>query len=138
MEDWLDRVADALGEPRLAPKELGALLKLTRDVAHGVERKFAPVSAYLVGVAVGQRTAAAPRPATIPASGPAPGTASATCGAPSAPRRRPSPEATSTSPHASPSTRSTRIPRGSPSQSSIALSLPILVLPPPASRSPVM
>ena len=58
MEDWLDRAADALGEPRLAPKELGALLKLTRDVAHGVERKFAPVSAFLVGVAVGQRTAA--------------------------------------------------------------------------------
>jgi hypothetical protein len=57
VDDWLDRVADALDEPAIAPAELGALLKLTRDVAHGVERKFAPVSAFLIGVAVGQRTA---------------------------------------------------------------------------------
>ena len=57
MDDWLDRMARALDEPAIAPAELGALLKLTRDVAHGVERKFAPVSAFLIGVAVGQRTA---------------------------------------------------------------------------------
>jgi Domain of unknown function (DUF6457) len=57
MDDWLDRVARALDEPAIAPAELGAVLKLSRDVAHGVERKFAPVSAFLIGVAVGQRTA---------------------------------------------------------------------------------
>ena len=57
MDDWLDRVAEALDEPAIAPVELGALLKLTRDVAHGVERRFAPISAFLIGVAVGQRTA---------------------------------------------------------------------------------
>jgi hypothetical protein len=57
MDDWLDRVAEALDEPAIAPAELGALLKLTRDVAHGVERKLAPISAFLIGVAVGQRTA---------------------------------------------------------------------------------
>ena len=58
MDDWLDRVARVLDQPAIAPAELGALLKLTRDVAHGVERKFAPVSAFLIGVAVGQQTAA--------------------------------------------------------------------------------
>jgi Domain of unknown function (DUF6457) len=58
MDDWLERVSEALGEPAIAPAELGALLKLTRDVAHGVERKLAPISAFLIGVAVGQRTAA--------------------------------------------------------------------------------
>jgi len=57
MNEWLDRVADALGEPRIEPDELGAVLKLAREVAHGVERRFAPVSAFLLGVAVGERTA---------------------------------------------------------------------------------
>lgn len=57
MDDWLDRAAAALGEDAVAPGELGALLKLTRDVAHGVERKYAPLSAFLVGLAVGRRTA---------------------------------------------------------------------------------
>jgi hypothetical protein len=57
MDEWLDRLADALEVPRISGEELGAVLKLARDVAHGVERRFAPVSAYLVGVAVGMRTA---------------------------------------------------------------------------------
>ena len=58
MDDWLDRLSDELGEPRLTPKELGAILAFTRKVAHGVERKMAPLSAFVLGVAVGQRTAA--------------------------------------------------------------------------------
>ena len=58
MNEWLDDLADALGEPRISGDELGAVLKLARDVAHRVERKFAPVSTFLLGVAVGQRTAA--------------------------------------------------------------------------------
>ena len=57
MEDWLDRLADELGERRLSSKELGAILKFTRGVAHGVERKLAPVSAFMLGVSVGRRTA---------------------------------------------------------------------------------
>jgi Domain of unknown function (DUF6457) len=57
VNEWLDGLADALEEPRISGRELRELLHLTRDVAHGVERRFAPVSAYLVGVAVGQRTA---------------------------------------------------------------------------------
>jgi hypothetical protein len=58
VEDWIDRFADALGVPRVAPKEMGALLKMSREVAHGVERKDAPLSTYLAGVYVGRRTAA--------------------------------------------------------------------------------
>ena len=58
MNEWLDELADALEEPRISGEELGAVLKLARDVAHRVERRFAPVSTFLLGVAVGQRTAA--------------------------------------------------------------------------------
>ena len=57
MDDWLDRLADELGEPRLPPRELGAILKFTRGVAHGVERKMAPLSAFVLGVSVGRKTA---------------------------------------------------------------------------------
>jgi hypothetical protein len=55
MNDWIDELARELGIDPLAPEEMGALLKLARDVAHGVERKFAPLSTYLLGVAVGAR-----------------------------------------------------------------------------------
>ena len=44
-------------KPRITGEELGAVLKLAREVAHGVERRLAPVSAFLIGVAVGQDTA---------------------------------------------------------------------------------
>ena len=57
MSEWLDSLADALEEPRISGAELGEVLKVARDVAHEVERRFAPVSAFLIGVAVGQRTA---------------------------------------------------------------------------------
>jgi Domain of unknown function (DUF6457) len=58
MDDWLDRFADALGEERVTPREMGALLKVSRDVAHGVERKYAPLSTFLVGLYVGMHVAA--------------------------------------------------------------------------------
>lgn len=57
MDDWLDELADALGEDRVPPKETGALLKLSREVAHGVERKLAPLASYLAGIHVGRRMA---------------------------------------------------------------------------------
>jgi hypothetical protein len=57
MKDWLGNLADALGEPALGPEETGALLRLAREVAHGVERKLAPLSAFLLGAAVGRRAA---------------------------------------------------------------------------------
>ena len=62
MDDWIDRFADALGEERISPKDMGALLKMSRQVAHGVDRKFAPLSTYLAGVYVGRRTAAGEEP----------------------------------------------------------------------------
>jgi hypothetical protein len=57
VEDWVDRLADELGDPRVSPGEMGAILRFARRVAHGVERKLAPVSAFVLGVAVGRRTA---------------------------------------------------------------------------------
>jgi len=56
MDDWVDRLSDALGERRLDPKEVGAILKLAREVAHGVERRLAPLSAYVAGLYVGRET----------------------------------------------------------------------------------
>jgi hypothetical protein len=54
-EEWLSRLAADLGEPRLTSREMGHVLKLAREVAHGVERKLAPLAAYLAGVHVGRR-----------------------------------------------------------------------------------
>lgn len=54
MDDWLDRFADAVGVPRLDAAEVDALLDLARVVAHGTERKNAPLAAYLAGRAAGQ------------------------------------------------------------------------------------
>lgn len=57
MDEWIDKLATALGEEPVEPKEMGALLKLARDVAHGVDRKLAPVSTFVVGMHVGRRAA---------------------------------------------------------------------------------
>jgi Domain of unknown function (DUF6457) len=54
MDDWIDGFADRLGERRLDPKEAGAILKLAREVAHGVERRLAPLAAYVAGMYVGR------------------------------------------------------------------------------------
>lgn len=52
MSDWLDALADALGVARLSPAEVDQLLDLARDVAHGTERKNAPLATFLAGRAV--------------------------------------------------------------------------------------
>lgn len=57
MSDWLHRFADALDEEPLPPEEVSAILDLTRDVAHGTERKLAPLTSYLVGIQVGRQLA---------------------------------------------------------------------------------
>lgn len=49
MDSWLDRFADALHVPRLDPAEADSLLDLARVVAHGTERKNAPLAAFLAG-----------------------------------------------------------------------------------------
>lgn len=57
MDDWLDRFATAVGERPMSREEVGAMLRLSRQVAHGVERKYAPLSTYLAGLHVGRRSA---------------------------------------------------------------------------------
>ncbi|MBQ0891849.1 hypothetical protein KBX37_01825 [Micromonospora sp. U56] len=53
MDDWLTAACAELGlDPAEVP--VPAVLDLARDVAHQVLRPGAPVSAYLLGVAVGR------------------------------------------------------------------------------------
>jgi Domain of unknown function (DUF6457) len=51
LDDWTDAVRDALG---LGPVDTTLVLDLAREVAHGVTRPAAPLSAYLLGLAVGR------------------------------------------------------------------------------------
>lgn len=48
-ESWLDRYAEALGVPALAAEDVDAILDLAREVAHGTERKNAPLATWLAG-----------------------------------------------------------------------------------------
>jgi hypothetical protein len=53
LDAWLAEAGDALGvDPGAMQRDL--LLDLTRDVAHGVARPAAPLTAFLVGLAAGQ------------------------------------------------------------------------------------
>lgn len=61
MEAWIDRLAVALGEEPLAPTEVEALLAVAREVAHGVERRVTPLTAFLAGMAVGRQRGRQPR-----------------------------------------------------------------------------
>lgn len=54
-ESWIGRVAADLGIPE-EDVDLGRILDLTRDVAHGVARPAAPTAAYLAGYALGRGT----------------------------------------------------------------------------------
>lgn len=58
MEQWIDRLAEALGEDALDERETSLLLGAARDVAHRVERKVTPLSTFLAGTAVGRSMAA--------------------------------------------------------------------------------
>lgn len=55
--EWLDRLASSLGEQKPSRGEIGWVLRLARDVAHGVERKLAPVSTFMAGTYVARRRA---------------------------------------------------------------------------------
>ena len=57
MDEWMDKLAAALGEEPMEAREIGAILKMARDVAHGVERRLAPLSTFVAGVHVGRRIA---------------------------------------------------------------------------------
>ncbi len=53
LDEWTAAVCAELGlDPSVASTR--AVLDLAREVAHGVDRPAAPVTAYLLGVAVGQ------------------------------------------------------------------------------------
>ena len=53
MDQWTAAVCADLGLDA-NEADLRAVLDLTRDVAHGVARPAAPLTAYLVGMAVGR------------------------------------------------------------------------------------
>lgn len=53
LDEWADAACRELGlDP--ASLDVTLVLDLARDVAHGVARPAAPLTAYLLGVAVGQ------------------------------------------------------------------------------------
>jgi Domain of unknown function (DUF6457) len=54
MEEFLDKVRSRLGPdaPSVTAGEIEAVLELARVAAHTSERRAAPVTAYLVGMAV--------------------------------------------------------------------------------------
>ena len=55
LHGWTAAACAELGlDPGAAATELRAVLDLARDVAHQVERPAAPVTAFLLGLAVGQ------------------------------------------------------------------------------------
>ena len=51
LEDWITAVREEL---HVDPVDTGLVLDLARDVAHGVARPAAPLTAYLLGLAVGR------------------------------------------------------------------------------------
>jgi hypothetical protein len=55
VDDWIDRLADALGQEHLTADEIDVVLMLARDVAHGVERRLAPLSTFMAGLYVATR-----------------------------------------------------------------------------------
>ncbi len=55
LQDWANKVARELGLPAAVDQtEVDLILDLARDAAHGVARPAAPLTTYLLGVAVGQ------------------------------------------------------------------------------------
>ena len=53
MNEWLETACAELGlDPAVLDRDL--VLDLTKDVAHGVARPAAPLTAYLLGIAVGR------------------------------------------------------------------------------------
>jgi hypothetical protein len=63
MDPWLERWASALGERPVSAEEFGAMLRLSRRVAHGVERRLAPLSAFVAGLHIARRVAEGADPA---------------------------------------------------------------------------
>ena len=56
LSEWVTAVALELGleEALTDPEAVDVVLRMTADVAHGVSRPGAPVTAFLIGVAAGR------------------------------------------------------------------------------------
>ncbi|HET7235306.1 MAG TPA: DUF6457 domain-containing protein [Actinomycetota bacterium] len=52
--EWIDGLAETLAQEPLSGEETATLLATARSVAHRVERRVTPLSAFLLGCAVGQ------------------------------------------------------------------------------------
>jgi hypothetical protein len=52
--EWIDELAVRLAQEALSDEETMTLLATARAVAHRVERRVTPLSAFLLGCAVGQ------------------------------------------------------------------------------------
>jgi len=50
MDKWIQAVQKELGIDVIVDQEL--ILNLARDAAHGVERKAAPITTFLLGIAI--------------------------------------------------------------------------------------
>ena len=61
---WSEQVETTTGIDAWDATETDLVLDLARDVAHGVERRFAPLTAYALGIAVGRRLGDAAADAT--------------------------------------------------------------------------
>jgi hypothetical protein len=57
-DQWMDDLAEALGVEALGRSETGQILKVSREVAHGVERMYAPLASFLLGAATERARAA--------------------------------------------------------------------------------
>lgn len=51
-EQFFERLARAAGTPVIDEQEITDILDLAREVAHRHERRFAPVTAYVAGLAL--------------------------------------------------------------------------------------
>lgn len=65
LDAWVARVRAELDLPAV---DVGLLLDLARDVAHGVARPAAPVTCFLVGLGAGRALAAGVDPASAVAA----------------------------------------------------------------------
>jgi hypothetical protein len=65
LETYFVRFAASGGTPALTPEETDAVLDLTKVVAHTAERFYAPLAAYVAGLAIGAGTDPAERAARV-------------------------------------------------------------------------
>lgn len=61
MEAFFAELADRVGTAPVTAAEAAELLALARDVAHGVERKYAPLATYAAGLVLDRETDPAER-----------------------------------------------------------------------------